>query len=53
MRYLSRKIKIKITLTEAPKRGKLEEASAAYHRKLHVISKLLTHFSPVSHFYTP
>ena len=33
--------KTKITLQEVRKRGKLEEASMAYHREPHIISKLL------------
>ena len=31
-------------LQEARKRGKLEEASTAYHREPHTISKLLIRF---------
>ena len=33
--------KTKITLQEVQKRGKLEEASTAYHREPHILSKLL------------
>ena len=33
-----------MTLQEVRKRGKLEEASTAYHRVPHIISKLLIRF---------
>ena len=45
IQYLPIKIKIKITLQEVRKRGKLEEYSTDFHRKLpHIISKLLIAF---------
>ena len=37
--------KTKITLQEVRKRGKLKEASRAYHQELHVISTLLIRLS--------
>ena len=37
--------KTKITLQEVRKRGKLEEASTAYHQEPHTISKLLIQFA--------
>ena len=33
-----------MTLQEVRKRGKLEEASTAYHREPHIISNLLIRF---------
>ena len=33
-----------MTLQKAQNRGKLEEASTALHRELHIMSKLLTRF---------
>ena len=44
MQLLSREIKTKITLQEARKCGKLEEASTAYHQEPRIISNLLIRF---------